>query len=224
MAGDHGARVQPYRGLPGVDTGRSRRLVSLLRAEWRFELRRRSGRARTLRVRRVRHSRRRSQAGKRRRRRGGNPDSGLRQDYRRWRVDQLVRPPRACQLHHPDGQAGSSRRCRRPESTPRQVRPRRAAVSARHGGSEHGRAPRGDRACAGLGGPGVRAGVLQAAGSKRGGHASGLRLRHLRSDGAVAGQYLDPGESGGARRTARRRDRRRRTRSRASWATIWPAS
>ena len=59
LAGDHGARLDAYRRVPRVHAGRPRRLVSLLRSQGRSELRRRSGRTRTLGIRRVRHPRRR---------------------------------------------------------------------------------------------------------------------------------------------------------------------
>ena len=203
--------------------GRPRRLVSVLRPQGRPQLRRRSGRPRPLGLRRVRDSRGRGQivAGDPK---GRRHDPGFRPDHRRRRVDQLVRPPRPGELHHPDRHADPAWRSGRSEPASGRLRARRAAVPDRFGGCADRLARRRHRARAGRSAGNLRARVLQAAGAERRGHAAGLDLQHLRPEGDRARQHLDAAESGVAGRAARRRRSSSRTRSRGSWDITWPAS
>jgi hypothetical protein len=50
MYGDHGAWIESYRGVPGVDAGWTRRLVPVFRTQRHLHVSRRSGGTRALRV------------------------------------------------------------------------------------------------------------------------------------------------------------------------------
>ena len=182
------------------------------------ELRRRSGRARTLRVRRVCDPRGRSQDRRRRRRGGGGliPGFGRITDDGAWTnwFGHLV-PANSTIL---TGTLFRTATPRIPTPT-RTLRARRAAVPARRRGPEHGRrvtGPSGRRR------PDRRGRMRSSTTSswcptRRSRSRAPSARPAIRRD--LAGQYLDAAEPGGARRTARRRDRRRPTRSRASWDT-----
>ena len=121
----------------------------------------------------------------------------LRQDHRQRRVDRVVRPPDSAGLDHSHRHADPARRSRRSaRPTTRRTPTTTPGVSARSRGSQHRRARRSHRAGARGTQQLLRARVLQAAGSQRRGHAAGLDLRHLRSEGDRAGQYLDADGSG----------------------------
>ena len=63
LAGDHGARLESHRCVPGVHARWPRRLVSILRSQGRPQLRRRSSRTRSIWLRRISDPRRGSQDG-----------------------------------------------------------------------------------------------------------------------------------------------------------------
>ena len=129
LARDHGARLDAHGRRARIDAGRPRRLVSVLRAQGRRDLRRRSVRPRPLGLRSVGAARSRGAAAGRQPRRRRRAAADVAAHHRQRRVPGLVRPSAAGRLDDRHGPADPARLGRR---------------SARH---EHGRRNRTWRRC-----------------------------------------------------------------------------
>ena len=132
----------------------------------------------------------------------------LRPHYRQRRMDGVVRSSGSAGLDRSDRNARPARRRARSPTQAGRVSARRAALPDRGDRSEPRLAYGCDRSGASRLQRLLRARVLQAARSECRGHASRLDVRVVRSERALASQYLDAAEPCGAGRASRRGDRR----------------
>src|SRR5438094_5563346 len=163
--------------MPRIDPGWPRGLVSVLRPQRCPELHRRPGGSRPFRLRRVRDPRGRSQGSWRRPQDGHGVDPCLWPNYRRCRLDCVVRSSRAGELDNPHGEAHSPCGSRGSQSDSRCLQARRAVVPDRSGRRSCDVARRRYRSHTRRVERILRARILQATRSERRGHAAGSTCR-----------------------------------------------